>query len=138
MFFVASSNQLGGDRKYTLRGADFHDEEFPVDIGVKWRDFARALGVKEASIVMIANEIHCAKECCIKVLVFWLRQEGKDATAEKLFEALVKIRLTNLVPCKPSDPSQVILTHTIYMHILYYVFDSGGKTSSLAIQGLRI
>ena len=37
----------------------------------------------------------------------------KDTTAEKLVEALVKIGLKKVAesfPCKPSDPSQVILT----------------------------
>ena len=113
-FFVASSHQLGWDRKYTLKEADFHESKLPDDIGVKWKDLARALGFKQAFIDITEKEkIHCARESCIEVLVCWLHMEGKEATAEKIFEALVKIRLRNLAerfPCRRSDPSQVIHT----------------------------
>ena len=96
-----------------MREDDFHERKLPDDIGVKWRDLARALGFNQAFIDIIKENIQCARECSIEVLVCWLHREGKDATAEKLFEALVKIGLRNVAdkfPCKPSDPSQVILT----------------------------
>ena len=94
--------------------ADFHEKKLPDDIGVKWRDLARALGFKEAFIDITKDKNHCARECCIEVLVCWLRKEGKDATAEKLFEALVKIKLKIVAerfPLKRSDPNQVIRTN---------------------------
>lgn len=107
---MMSSNQLGWDRKYPLKEADFHAKKLPVDIGVKWKDLARELEFSQASIEIIAKEnFHNAKECCIEVLVRWLRREGKDATAEKLVEALVEIGLKNVAdrfPSKPSDTSQ--------------------------------
>ena len=94
--------------------ADFYEKKLPDDIGVKWRDLARALRFEQAFIDITEKEkIHCARECCIEVLVCWLRREGKDATAEKLVEALVNIGLKNVAdrfPCKPSDRSQVIRT----------------------------
>ncbi|XP_015755612.1 PREDICTED: uncharacterized protein LOC107335142 isoform X2 [Acropora digitifera] len=108
---MESSNQPGWDRKYNLREDDFHEKKLPDDIGVKWKELARELGFNQAFIDIIEKEkIHCAKECCIEVLVCWLRQEGEDATAEKLFEALVNIGLKSVAerfPFKPSDPSQV-------------------------------
>lgn len=133
---LASSNQLGWNRKYTLTEADFHEKKLPDAIGVKWRDLARALGFEEASIDITEKEkIHCARECCIEVLVCWLRREGKDATAERLVEALVKIGLRNVAdrfPCKPCDPSQVIRTD---LRILYHVFDTQSETLRLAYSG---
>ena len=93
-----------------MEEADFY--KLSVDIGLKWRDLARVLKFNQACIDVIEEEkIHCSKECCIKVLVSWLRREGKKATAEKLAEALDEIGLRNVadrIPCKPSDPTQVI------------------------------
>ena len=122
-----SSNQVGWNRKYTLTEADFHEKGLPDDIGVKWRDLARALGFNQAFIDITEKEKNkCAKECCIEVLVHWHRREGKDATAEKLFEALVNIRLKNVAerfPRKPSDPSQVIRTYKdrLYKRFIEFV-----------------
>ncbi|XP_074617396.1 uncharacterized protein LOC141876605 isoform X2 [Acropora palmata] len=107
---MASSNQFGWDRKYVLKEADFHEKNLADEIGVKWKDLARALGFNQASIEIIAKEnINSVKECCIAVLVSWLRREGEGAITEKLVEALVRIRLTNVAErftCKPSDQSQ--------------------------------
>ena len=115
--FVASSNQNGWDRKYALKEADLHDTNLADDIGVGWRNLARALGFSESSIDIIEKEKNnCDKECCIRVLVSWLHKEGEDATAEKIFETLVKIERKSLAerfPRKPSDPSQVIHTDSI-------------------------
>ena len=119
-----------------MREYDFHEKELPDDIGVKWKDLARALGFKEAFIdITEKQKFQCARECCIEVLVCWLRRKGKDATAKKLFEALVRIGLTNVAdkfPCKPCDPSQVIRTD---LRILYHVFDTQRETSGLAYSG---
>ena len=119
-----------------MREYDFHEKELPDDIGVKWKDLARALGFKEAFIdITEKQKFQCARECCIEVLVCWLRRKGKDATAEKLFEALVRIGLTNVadrLPSKPCDPSQVIRTD---LRILYHVFDTQRETSGLAYSG---
>ncbi|XP_067054641.1 myosin-15-like isoform X11 [Acropora muricata] len=107
---MASSNQFGWDRKYVLKEADFHETNLADEIGVRWKDLARALGFSQASIEIIAKEnINSVKECCIAVLVSWLRREGEGAITEKLVEALVRIRLTNVAErftCKPSDQSQ--------------------------------
>ena len=115
--FVASSNQNGWDRKYALKEADLHDTNLADDIGVGWRNLARALGFSESSIDIIEKEKNnCDKECCIRVLVSWLHKEGGDATAEKIYEALVRIGrkiLAERFQCKPSDPSQVIHTDSI-------------------------
>ena len=109
-----SSNQLCWDRKYTLTEADFHEKGLPDDIGVKWKELARALGFNHAFIDITEEQKNkCARECCIEVLVLWHRREGKDATAEKLVKALVRIGLRNVAdrfPSKPCDPSQVIRT----------------------------
>ena len=114
--FVASSNQNGWDRKYALTETALHDTNLADDIGVGWKDLARALAFKQAFIDTTEKENNCDKECCIRVLVSWLQKEGEDATAEKIYEALVKIgrkSLAEMFPCKPSDPSQVIHTDSI-------------------------
>ncbi|XP_074617394.1 uncharacterized protein LOC141876604 isoform X5 [Acropora palmata] len=107
---MASSNQFGWDRKHALKEADFHEKNLADEIGVKWKDLARALGFSQAYIDIIAKEnINSVKECCLAVLVSWLRQEGERATWGMLSEALVKIGLTNVAErftCKPSDQSQ--------------------------------
>ena len=115
--FVASSNQNGWNRKYALKEADLHEKNLADDIGVGWKDLARALGFKQAFIDITEKEKNsCDKECCIRVLVSWLHKEGEDATAEKIVEALVRIGCKSLAerfPCQPSDPSQVIHTDSI-------------------------
>ena len=111
-FFEASSNPPVGDLKFTLTEADFHEKKLADDIGLKWKDLARALGFNQAFVDVTETEKnHCARECCIEVLVRWLRREGKDATAEKLLEALVKTGVENVADrflCKPNDTNKVI------------------------------
>ena len=125
-----------------MKEADFHAKKLPVDIGVKWKDLARELEFSQASIEIIAKEnFHNAKECCIEVLVRWLRREGKDATAEKLVEALVEIGLKNVAdrfPSKPSDTSQVILTdiHIYIIHSIYIIYIYI-KTRNLEVVSVR-
>lgn len=94
--------------------ADFHEKELSDDIGLKWKDLARELGFNHAFINCTEKgNNNCAKECCIEVLIRWLEREGKDATAEKLCEALIKKGLKKIAerfPLKRSDPNQVIRT----------------------------
>ena len=76
---------------------DIHDSHLPDDIGLKWKDLARALGYKEATIEAIEREKGTfTKECCIQLLVQWICREGMDATVGKLADALKKIGLKNL------------------------------------------
>ena len=89
-----------------------YEKRLADDIGQKWRDLGRALGFHQASIDNIEREKgNNSKECCIEVLVRWLRRDGKEgATAGNLAEALTKIELKNLAdrfPIKPSDTNRV-------------------------------
>ncbi|XP_068725419.1 ankyrin-2-like [Montipora capricornis] len=90
---------------------DFYEKELPDNIGPnKWKDLARALGFRQASINIIQHEKGNSKECCIEVLVRWLQQKGKAATAGKLAEALTKTGLQNLAdkfPIKPSNTNRI-------------------------------
>ncbi|CAH3133676.1 unnamed protein product [Porites lobata] len=46
---------------------------------------------------MIEKEkLYCTKECCIELLVRWMRQNGTEATVGKLKKALAKIELKNV------------------------------------------
>ena len=91
---------------------DIHDYHLPDGIGVKWRDLARALGYLQPTIDIIKEERgNPPKECCIDLLVRWMEQEGRDATAGRLADALTCIGLKNLadILIYPNDPSQVSL-----------------------------
>jgi len=103
---------MGLDRNHHLTEYDIHVRQLPDNIGVKWKDLGRGLGFLEATIEAIEKEKGSfTKECCILLLVRWLRQKGKDATAGKLADALTRIGLKNfadkLITAK--DPSQVRL-----------------------------
>ena len=94
--------------------SDLHNYELPYGIGVKWKYLARALGYFEQCIDAIEEEkCHCAKECCIKVLVLWMNEKGDEATAARLADALRRIGLKKLadVLIYPIDPSQVSVYH---------------------------
>ena len=104
--------QMGLDRNHHLTEHVIHVSKLPGSVGVKWKDLARALGFVEATIEAIEKEKGASNnECCIQLLVRWLRQKGKDATAGKLADALTRIGLKNfadkLITAK--DPSQVRL-----------------------------
>ena len=89
---------------------DIHNYELPYSIGIKWKDLARVLGCLETTIDTIESEKwHCAKECCIKLLVEWINREGNDATAARLADALRSAGLKNLadILIHPNNPSQV-------------------------------
>ena len=90
---------------------DVYEKRLAYDIGQQWKDLGRALGFHQASIDNIEQEKgNNSKECCIEVLVRWLRQNGKGATVGKLVDALTKIGLKNLAdrfPIEPSDTNRV-------------------------------
>ena len=89
--------QMGLDPSHQVTDTDIHEYELPEKIGDKWRDLARALKYSEASINMIQKDQGgSTKECCIEVLVGWRCREGRDATVEKLAQALVKAQLKNI------------------------------------------
>ena len=74
--------------------SDIYNYQLPDRIGLKWKDLARALGYKQATINEIKEDKgRSTKECCIDLLVRWLGREGKDATAVELAEALKNIEL---------------------------------------------
>jgi len=105
--------QMGLDRNHQMTEYDIHVSQLPDSVGVKWKGLARALGFIEATIEAIEKEksscTGLTKECCIQLLVQWLRQKGKDATAGKLADALITIGLKNLADklIKASDLSQI-------------------------------
>ena len=82
---------MGLDPSHKMIERDIHDYQLPGKIGEKWKDLARTLDYKQADIDSIHKEQGgCTKECCIAVLVRWMGREGRNATVEKLAEALVK------------------------------------------------
>ena len=89
--------QRGLDPSHQLTESDIHESHLPEQIGLKWKDLARELGFLQSTIDMIEKEkFHCTKECCIELLVRWMRQNGTEATVGKLKEALQKIELKNV------------------------------------------
>lgn len=88
---------MGLDPSHQLTESDIHDNKLPEKVGDNWRDVARALVYEEADIDSIqTDKSGCTKECCIAVLVRWMRREGKNATVQKLAEALIKAKLKNV------------------------------------------
>ena len=91
---------MGLDPSHQVTERDIHDYQLPEKIGGKWKDLARALDSSDycqANIDRIqTDQGGSTKECCIEVLVGWRRREGRDATVEKLAEALVKAQLKNI------------------------------------------
>ena len=89
--------QRGLDPSHQLTESDVHESHLPEQIGLKWKDFARELGFLQSTTDMIENEkLHCNKECCIELLVRWMRQNGTETTVGKLKEALEKIEFKNV------------------------------------------
>ena len=82
-----------------LKELDIHEKQLAEQTGPKWKDLARhrTFGFSEAIIenIQMKNGGHKVdnKECCIAVIVRWMRRDGKDATAGKLAEALKEIGL---------------------------------------------
>ena len=82
------------DPSHQLTESDIHESHLPEQIGLKWKDLARELGLIQSTI---ENEkLHCNKECCMELLARWRRQNGTEATVGKLKEALEKIELKNV------------------------------------------
>jgi len=88
---------MGLDPSHQMTERDMHDYKLPEKIGRKWRDLARALDYSHTEINGIQKDQGgSTKECCIEVLVCWMSREGRNATVEKLAEALVKAELKNV------------------------------------------
>ena len=88
---------MGLDPNHRVTERDIHDYQLPEKIGDKWRDLARALKYREASINRIQKDQGgSTTECCIEVLMCWRGREGRNATVERLAEALVKAELKNI------------------------------------------
>ena len=72
------------------------------EIGNKWRDLARQLKFTEAVIDAIESDKGAStNECCIAVIVKWIKQEGEDATVEKFAGVLITIGLRNVAEKLP-------------------------------------
>ena len=91
---------MGLDPSHQMTDRDIHDYRLPEKIGCKWKALARHLDKSphcEANIDRIQKDQGgFTIECCIEVLVGWMRREGRNATVEKLAEALVKAELRNV------------------------------------------
>ena len=42
------------------------------------------------------KNLYCNKECCIELLVWWMRKNGTEASVGKLKEALERVKLKNV------------------------------------------
>ena len=91
---------MGLDPSHQMTERDILDYQLPEKIGDKWRDLARALDSSDycqANIDWIQKDQGgSTTECCIEVLMCWMGREGRNATVEKLAEALVKAELKNI------------------------------------------
>ncbi|XP_022782944.1 uncharacterized protein LOC111323778 [Stylophora pistillata] len=96
MDFSMNNNSL--DPTLLITEKLIHEKQLPELIGpVKWKDLARVLGFSETNIDEIQIEKECCpKECCIAVLVRWIRRKGREAIVAELAEALIKIELKNV------------------------------------------
>lgn len=100
-----------------LEPADIHDYKLPDNIGLKWKDLARELNYYQPTIEAIeTGKVYRTKECCIELLVLWIKREGNNATAVRLADALRRIGLRNLADllvCPISDPCQVSIKQNL-------------------------
>ena len=88
---------MGLGPSHQMTEEDIRLYKLPEKIGDKWRDLARALKFSEADIDSIQKDLFgSTKECCIAVLVRWMRREGRNATVKKLAAALTEIELKNV------------------------------------------
>ena len=89
--------QMGLEPSHQMTEEDIQVYQLPDNIGHKWKDLARALKLKEASIDSIQkDQFGLTKECCITVLVRWMGREGRNATVKKLAAALTKVELKSV------------------------------------------
>lgn len=85
------------DVNHQLTEPIIHKLRLPEQIGDKWKDLARSLSYSESIIDAIETEKgNIPKECCIKVLVCWIKREAEEATVERLAQVLTEIELRNL------------------------------------------
>ncbi|XP_068721272.1 uncharacterized protein [Montipora capricornis] len=106
---MTSSGQSAWNPDDPVSEGVVYEKRLADDIGQEWKDLARALGFQHSSIEDIQQEKGNSKECCIEILVRWLRQNGKRATVGKLVDALTKKGLKNLAErfaIKPSDTNR--------------------------------
>ena len=91
---------MGLDLSHQVTERDIFDYQLPEKIGGKWKDLARALDSSDycqANIDRIQKDQGgSTTECCIEVLMCWRGREGRNATVERLAEALVKAELKNI------------------------------------------
>ena len=90
---------MGLDPSHQMTDRDIHDYQLPEKIGCKWKALARRLDKSphcEATIDRIQKDHGSTIECCIEVLVCWMRREGRSGTVKKLAGALVKAELKNV------------------------------------------
>lgn len=74
-----------------------HTLRLPDRIGKRWKDLARNLKFTETDVGTIESDKGSTKECCIELLaVRWMKQEGEDATVERLAEGLTTIGLKSV------------------------------------------
>ena len=107
---------MGLSPSHKIREPDIHDYKLPDNLGVKWKDLARALGYYQPAIEAIETEKgYRTKECCIELLVLWINREGNNATAVRLADALRSIELNNLADILvcPSDLCQVSIKQNL-------------------------
>ena len=108
---------MGLRPRHLIREPDIHLYKLPDNIGVKWRDLARALNYNQPTIEAIETEKgYRTKECCIELLELWIHREGNNATAVRLADALRSIELKNLADilvCPISDPCQVSIKQNL-------------------------
>ena len=116
IFFTDYSVQMGLDPSHKLAESDIHESHLPEQIGLKWKDLARELGFVQSTIDMIENEkLLKTKECCIELLVQWMRQNGSEATVGKLKESLEKVELKNVADNLISGKHDMFLFSSIVL-----------------------
>ncbi|XP_068725408.1 uncharacterized protein PF3D7_1120000-like [Montipora capricornis] len=140
---MTSSGQSAWNRNDPLSENDVYEKRLADDIGQQWKDLGRALGFHQASIDNIEQEKgNNSKECCIEVLVRWLRRDGKEgATVGKLVEALTKIELKNLAdrfPIKPSDTNRDSMENSKARELEDTVFKMRNRIKELEVEVSKI
>ena len=102
---------MGLDPSHQMTEREIHDYLIPEEVGVHWRDLARALNFFQNVIKTIKEENgNNPKECCIDLLVRWMGREGRNATAGILAGSLRSIGLKNVADrfiCPSRDSIQV-------------------------------
>lgn len=89
------SNECSG--KLRMTEDIMHRLRLPDRIGKRWKDLARNLKFTETDVGTIESDKGSTKECCIELLaVRWMKQEGEDATVERLAEGLTTIGLKSV------------------------------------------